>query len=109
MGTVVSAEPKSIVVKTTKGAETTIRLDEKTQVERNGMPGKLTDIAAGERVVVHAHKGQDGLTAAVVKVGAQGVKAGASTGKSASNSSKSPPTPESKPAGSDAHQHATSK
>src|ERR1700682_5706659 len=67
MGTVVSADAKSIVVKTTKGAETTIRVDDKTQVERSGKPAKLADISAGQRVVVHARKGQDGLTAVVIK------------------------------------------
>lgn len=75
MGTVVSADAKSIVVKTTKGADTTIQVDDKTKVERSGAEAKVTDLAAGERVVVHARKGESGLTATMIKAGAS--KAGA--------------------------------
>ncbi len=70
MGTVVSADAKSIVVKTPKGVETTIQVDEKTKVERSGAEARVTDLAAGERVVVHAHKGEAGLTAMMIKAGA---------------------------------------
>ena len=70
MGTVVSADAKSIVVKTTKGAQTTIQLDDNTKVERDGKEAKVGDLGAGERVVVHAHKGEGGLTATVIKAGA---------------------------------------
>lgn len=69
MGTVVSADAKSIVVKTTKGTDTTIQIDEKTKVEKSGAQAKVADLAAGERVVVHAHKGDGGLTATLIKAG----------------------------------------
>ena len=75
MGTVVSADAKSIVVKTTKGAEATVQIDDKTKVERNGAEAKVTDLAAGARVVVHAHKGESGLTATMIKIGAAGAGA----------------------------------
>ena len=70
MGTVVSADAKSIVVETAKGAQTTIQLDDKTKVERRGKAAKTGDLTAGERVVVHAHQGEGGLTATVIKAGA---------------------------------------
>lgn len=70
MGTVISADAKSIVVKTTKGAETTVQVDEGTKVERSGAAAKVTDLAAGERVVVHTHKSESGLTATLIKTGA---------------------------------------
>lgn len=70
MGTVVSADAKSVVVKTAKGVQTTIQLDDKTKVERDGKEAKAGNLRAGERVVVHAHKGESGLTATVIKAGA---------------------------------------
>ena len=70
MGTVVSADATSIVVKTAKGAQTSIQLDDKTKVERGGKAAKTSDLTAGERVVVHTHKGEGGLTATVIKAGA---------------------------------------
>ena len=70
MGTVVSADAKSIVVKTPKGDQTTIQLDDKTKVERDGKEIKAVDLTAGERVVVHARKAGGGMTAAMIKAGA---------------------------------------
>lgn len=70
MGAVVSADAKSIVVKTTRGVETTVQIDEKTKVERSGAAAKPADLTAGEKVVVHAHKGEGGLTATLIKAGA---------------------------------------
>ena len=73
MGTVVSADNSTIVVKTSKGAakgaETTVKLDAKTKVERAGAEAKVADLVVGEKVVVHAHKGDDGLTATLIKAG----------------------------------------
>ena len=69
MGTVVSADAKSIVVKSTKGEDTTIQVDGKTKVERSGTEAKVTELAAGERVVVHTRKGEGGLTATMIKAG----------------------------------------
>ena len=70
LGTVVSVDASTIVVKTTKGAETTVTLDAQTKVERAGAKASAADLAPGEKVVVHAHKGDSGLTATLIKAGA---------------------------------------
>lgn len=70
MGTVVSADAKSIVVKTAKGEDTTIQIDEKTKVERGGAEAKPADLAKGERVVVNARKSEGGMIATTIKAGA---------------------------------------
>ena len=69
MGTVKAIDEKSITVATKGNKEVAVQLDPSTRFEKDGSAGTVKDVAAGDRVVVHAKKGDAGLTAVLVKVG----------------------------------------
>lgn len=72
MGTVVTIDDKSITVTTKGDKEISVQLDPSTKFEKGGTAATAKDVAAGARVVVHAKKGDSGLTAVLVKVGSAG-------------------------------------
>jgi type 1 fimbria pilin len=61
-GTVVSTTDTSIVVKTTKGAQT-LMVDVSTKVMRGKKAASLKDVKAGDKVVIHPMKHADQLMA----------------------------------------------
>ena len=69
MGKVKAVDEKSITVETKGGKEVTASIDESTRFEKAGAAATAKDVAAGERVVVHAKKTGDSLTAIMVKIG----------------------------------------
>ena len=69
MGKVKAVDEKSITVETKGGKEMTANIDESTKFEKAGAAVTAKEIAAGERVVVHAKKTGDSLTAVMVKIG----------------------------------------
>ena len=68
-GTVVSATDTAIVVKTAKGNQT-LTVDSSTKVMRGKKSALLTDVKAGERVVVHPMKHGDQLMAMEIDLAA---------------------------------------
>ena len=72
MGTVKAVDERSITVATKGNKEVAVQLDPSTRFDKEGSAATVKDIAAGDRVVVHAKKGDAGLTAVLVKVGASG-------------------------------------
>jgi len=69
MGTVSSASATELVVKTTAGAEKTVKLTADTKIEKDGELLTAADLQPGQRVVVHTRKQGDALTAVLIKTG----------------------------------------
>ena len=68
VGTLEKVSSDSVVVKTADGKSVEVKLAASTMyVSRDGKAAKLTDLAAGERVVIHATPNGDALTADEVK------------------------------------------
>ena len=72
MGTVKSADDKSITVQTKNGKEVRAAIDASTKFEKAGAAATAKDVTVGERVVVHAKKSGDAMTAVMVKIGDAG-------------------------------------
>jgi hypothetical protein len=72
MGTVKSVDDKSITVQTRDGKEVSAAIDSTTKFEKAGAGTTAKDVTAGERVVVHAKKSGDTMTAVLVKIGDAG-------------------------------------
>lgn len=76
MGTITSIEGSAISVQTTKKQKVVIATDDTTTYEQGGKAASMKTLSVGERVVVHAKKGEKGLLAEIVKwgmpAGAQG-------------------------------------
>jgi hypothetical protein len=70
MGTVVKASDTSITVKTTAGKLVEVGMDAKTTLAKSNQPIQKTDIKVGDRVVIHAEKSGEKLTAHTVEIGA---------------------------------------
>ncbi|HYL38519.1 MAG TPA: hypothetical protein VEV17_21565 [Bryobacteraceae bacterium] len=70
LGTVVKASDTSITVKTTAGKMVDVNLDAKTTFAKGTQAIQKTDIKVGDRVVIHAEKSGDKLTAHTVEIGA---------------------------------------
>ena len=74
MGTVKSADEKSITVQTKDGKEVSATIDASTKFEKAGAAASAKDVTTGQRVVVHAKKTGDSLTAVMVKIGGEAGK-----------------------------------
>ena len=69
MGTVVKLADHVLTVKTTKG-NVDVKLDEKTELTKNGMKADIVDLKPGVRVVVDIPEGSKEKIAHSVKIGA---------------------------------------
>jgi hypothetical protein len=69
MGTVNAITDHSLSVKTSDGAVTTVEFDGETKFMKGDTPATIKDVEVGSRVVIHAHKHDNSLHAAEVKMG----------------------------------------
>jgi len=69
MGTIVKVADNVLTVKTAKG-NVDVKLDEKTELTKNGQKGQLADLTPGARVVVDIPEGSKDKIAHSVKIGA---------------------------------------
>jgi len=82
MGTLEKVNADSVVVKTADGKSVEVKLAAATTyVSRDGKAAKLSDLAVGQRVVIHATPNGDTLTADEVKFSPPGAPAGAAAAK----------------------------
>src|ERR1700693_3183369 len=68
VGTVSKVAENSITVKTTAGAETAVSVVAQTVFTRNTATVSWKDLKVGDRVVIHAHKTEQGLQAETVEI-----------------------------------------
>lgn len=59
-GTVESIAGSALKVKSTDGKKVDVHVDDNTQYENAGAPGKLSDLKVGAKVVVHGEPMKDG-------------------------------------------------
>jgi hypothetical protein len=69
MGTVTKVSENSITVKTTAGAETAVSVVSQTVFTKSAATVTWKDLKVGDRVVIHAHKTEQGLQAETVEIG----------------------------------------
>jgi hypothetical protein len=69
MGTVTAITDHSLSVKTGDGSVTVVEFDGATKFMKGGTPVTIKDVEVGSRVVIHAHKHDNSLHAAEVKIG----------------------------------------
>jgi Domain of unknown function (DUF5666) len=69
MGTVTAMSDHSLSVKTNDGASTTVEFDGDTKFMKGDTPATAKDVVVGSRVVIHAHKHDNSLHAAEIKIG----------------------------------------
>ena len=69
MGTVTKITASSITVQTTAKQIVEVAVNEKTKFEKSGQAATLHDLTVGDRVVIHAGKSGNRLTAHTVKFG----------------------------------------
>jgi len=69
MGTVTAITDHSLSVKTSDGAVTTVEFDGETKFIKGDAAATVKDVKVGSRVVIHAHKHDNSLQAAEVKIG----------------------------------------
>ena len=69
MGTVTKISASSITVQTTTNQTVEVAVNEKTKFDKSGQSATLHDLAVGDRVVIHAGKSGNKLTAHTVKFG----------------------------------------
>jgi hypothetical protein len=69
MGTVTKISVSSITVQTTTNQTVQVAVNEKTKFDKSGQSATLHDLAVGDRVVIHAGKSGNKLTAHTVKFG----------------------------------------
>jgi hypothetical protein len=82
IGTLEKVNAESVVVKTADGKSVEVKLVAATMyVSREGKTSKQSDLAVGERVVIHATPSGDTLSADEVKFSAPGASPAASTTK----------------------------
>ena len=70
MGTVSAVTDHSLTVKTTAGDSKTVVFDASTHFLKGEAAATVKDLHVGDRVVIHAHKRDNSLHAAEVKIGA---------------------------------------
>lgn len=68
-GTVTKASENSITVKTTANAETVVSVAAQTVFTKNAATVSWKALKVGDRVVIHAHKTEQGLQAETVEIG----------------------------------------
>jgi hypothetical protein len=83
MGTIEKINADSVVVKTADGKSVEVKLVSATMyVSRDGKASKVSDLAVGQRVVIHATPEGDSLSADEIKFSPAGAAAaGAATAK----------------------------
>jgi hypothetical protein len=69
MGTVTAVTDHSVSVKVSDGTVTTVEFDGETKFVKGDAPATVKDVQVGSRVVIHAHKHDNSLHAAEVKIG----------------------------------------
>jgi hypothetical protein len=69
MGTVTAISTHSLSVKTGNGAVTAVEFDSETRFMKGDAAATVKDVQVGSRVVIHAHKHDNSLQAAEVKIG----------------------------------------
>jgi hypothetical protein len=69
MGTVTEVSDHSVSVKTNDGAVTTVEFDGETKFIKGDSAATVKDVQVGSRVVIHAHRHDNSLHAAEVKIG----------------------------------------
>lgn len=69
MGTVNAITDHSLLIQTSDGTVTAVEFDSETKFIKGGSPATVKDVQVGSRVVVHAHKRDNSLHAAEVKIG----------------------------------------
>ena len=69
LGTVTAITEHSISVKTSDGTVTTVEFDGETKFIKGDAAATIKDVQMGSRVVIHAHKHDNSLHAAEVKIG----------------------------------------
>jgi hypothetical protein len=69
MGTVTAITDHSLSVKTSDGAVTTVDFDGETRFLKGDAAATVMDVQVGSRVSIHAHKRNNSLHAAQVKIG----------------------------------------
>jgi hypothetical protein len=69
MGTVTAISDHSLSVKTSNGAVTAVEFDSETRFTKGDDDATVGDVQVGSRVVIHAHKHDNSLHAAEVKIG----------------------------------------
>ncbi|MGC2184127.1 MAG: DUF5666 domain-containing protein [Terriglobales bacterium] len=70
LGTVTAITDHSLSVKTRDGAARTVEFDGETRFVKGDAAATIKDVHVGSRVVIHAHKNEDSLHAAEVRIGA---------------------------------------
>ena len=69
MGTVTKISDSLVTVETTAQKAVEVAVTDKTTFEKSGQPATLHDLKVGDRVVIHARKSENKLTAHTVKFG----------------------------------------
>lgn len=70
LGTVTAITSHSLSVKTRDGAARTVEFDGETKFLKGDAPATIKDVQVGSRVAIHAHKNDNALHAAEVRIGA---------------------------------------
>lgn len=71
MGTVTAITDHSLSVRTNDGAVTAVEFDGETKFVKGDAAASAKDVQVGSRVVIHAHKRDNSLHAAQVKIGSK--------------------------------------
>jgi Domain of unknown function (DUF5666) len=69
LGTVTAITDHSLSVKARDGATKTVEFDSETKFVKGDGAATIKDVQVGSRVVIHAHKKDNSLHAAEVKIG----------------------------------------
>ncbi len=70
LGTVTAIADHSLSVKTRDGATKTVEFDGETKFVKGDAAATIKDVQVGSRVAIHAHKNDNSLHAAEVRIGA---------------------------------------
>lgn len=70
LGTVTAITDHSLSVKTREGEVKTIEFDGETKFTKGDAAASVKDVQVGSRVAIHAHKNDNALHAAEVRIGA---------------------------------------
>lgn len=74
MGTVESATPQRIVVRTSDGHDVPFAVTQETRFFKGEKPAHAEDVRVGQRVVVHGKRDGEALRALQVKLGTESTK-----------------------------------
>ena len=69
LGTVTAVTDHSVSVKTRDGAVQTVEFDGETKFVKGDAAATIKDVQVGSRVAIHAHKNENTLHAAEVRIG----------------------------------------